>query len=143
MTTLLITGSRNWTDHLAIQRVIAAAAANAGVDHIIHGGARGADEAADVHANFLGIAATEYPADWTTGRGAGYERNIRMLDTQPDFVCGFWLNRSRGTAHTLANAIHRGIPTIAYDEQGRLTALPIAALISAKHPDIWRAACSS
>ncbi len=56
---------------------------------ILHGGARGADQLASRIAARLGYAVEVYEADWSTGRRAGPDRNLRMLDAKPDLVLAF------------------------------------------------------
>ena len=78
---------------------------------IIHGGATGPDEFAHKAAKMQGYHVTRYKADWKhEGRRAGILRNLRMLDTNPDLVIAYWDGKSRGTAHTVAEARKRGIP---------------------------------
>lgn len=106
---VLICGSRNWTDHAAINARIANLDASCTV---IHGGAPGADSAAAEAAYTRGMNVKAYPADWTThGRSAGILRNLQMLDQQPDLVIAFrCTGGSRGTDHTISEARRRGIP---------------------------------
>jgi hypothetical protein len=86
---------------------------------VIEGGARGADRAAENwvkgHGPEYAWPHKQFRADWTEhGKRAGYVRNMRMLDEQPSVVVAFvdkpW-EESKGTAHTIREAIKRSIPT--------------------------------
>lgn len=108
---VLVCGSRAWTDGDAIRERLAQLPR--GVE-IIAGGARGADRLAATIARSLGFAVTEFPANWrpngTYDPRAGMERNLRMLDQQPELVIAFWIDGSTGTGHTVTNATERKIP---------------------------------
>lgn len=104
---VLVCGSRDWGNSLAIDSVISSMPKGTVV---ITGGARGADRWAHEAAQEAGLATMVFKADWTQyGRAAGYRRNIEMLDEQPDLVVAFWDGLSRGTAHTIREARKRGI----------------------------------
>jgi hypothetical protein len=65
---------------------------------------------ADGAARLLDLQVEKFPANWERyGRHAGLERNLEMLDTNPDLVIAFQRNRSRGTQHTIDQARKRGI----------------------------------
>lgn len=85
---------------------------------MIHGAAGGADTIIGMICEDLKIKTTEYPADWSKGRDAGFDRNIEMLDTEPDKVLAFHRGRSSGTAHTIRNAKSRGIPVEVVEWRG-------------------------
>jgi hypothetical protein len=106
---VLVCGSRVWTSEGIIRARLRELPRGT---TIIHGGARGADLIAATVARSLGFQTVEYRADWKNqGRGAGFARNLRMLDAGPDLVLAFWDGRSRGTLHTVRNAERRyGIP---------------------------------
>ena len=49
------------------------------------------------------------PADWNRfGRSAGFKRNLEML-AEGDNVLAFWDGHSRGTRHTIDNALEKGM----------------------------------
>ena len=80
---------------------------------IIHGAARGADVLAGDAANRLGFQIIAVPAEWELhGKSAGIIRNRKMLDMGPELVIAFHmdLSKSKGTADTVREARHRGIP---------------------------------
>lgn len=103
---VLVCGSRTYTNARRIRQVLSELPRGAVV---IHGGARGADRIADGVARSLGFTVMEFKPDWSRGRHAGFDRNLAMLDEQPDRVIAFWDWRSRGTAHTIGEALKRGI----------------------------------
>ena len=104
---VLVCGSRTWRDGGLIRARLTELPRGTTV---MHGGARGADRLAGQVARTLGLTEVEIKADWKRGPQAGLERNLRMLDEQPDLVIAFWDGVSSGTAHTLANARQRSIP---------------------------------
>lgn len=121
---LLICGDRNWTDKAYIKRALENIQGVKGygllttgkkVDIlIINGGCRGADVLAMECAIEMGIPVQTVQAEWEKhGKRAGPIRNIKMLDLEPNVVWAFHdhLEKSKGTAHTLAEAKRRGIPT--------------------------------
>ncbi len=83
----LVTGSRDWTDGVAI----AVELARTRPALVIEGGARGADRLAAAAARRLGLAVLELCADWQHhGRQAGVLRNVRMLhEGRPTRVVAF------------------------------------------------------
>src|SRR5262245_38565206 len=86
--TVLICGSRIWTDRATIARVMRELDPGT---LIVHGAARGADRLADEVARDLGLPRKACPADWGQyGRAAGPIRNQQMLDLErPDRVLAF------------------------------------------------------
>lgn len=80
---------------------------------IIHGAARGVDEAADAIARRLGFKVEKFPAQWGVfGDAAGPIRNRLMLDQEPDLVIAFHgdISKSKGTKDVIQAAEKRGIP---------------------------------
>lgn len=105
---VLVCGSRDWTNQA---RMYARLARLPDGSTILHGTARGADRMAATFAEGWGFNVEHWPADWKKyGRRAGIERNVDMLDTEPDLVLAFWDGQSRGTKHTITEAKRRGIP---------------------------------
>jgi hypothetical protein len=73
---------------------------------IVSGMARGADALAAHFARTNSIKLYPMPADWNTGKGAGYARNVDM-SRFADGLLAFWDGKSRGTRHmidTMRNA---------------------------------------
>jgi len=133
--TVLVTGSRNWTDNLLIHRQL-----NNQLDFaytrsrdfkLIHGAspAGGADEiaedwylfeASDYYESkyaaskfYIDIDRVAYPADLETyGKKGFFLRNKAMIDSKPDHVLGFISGESsRGTEMTLELANKAHIPS--------------------------------
>lgn len=76
---------------------------------VVSGGARGVDTRAAARARERGLCVEEYLADWERfGRAAGMIRNKKVLDVC-ERVVAFWDGSSRGTAHTIREAIKRGL----------------------------------
>lgn len=112
MTTVLITGSRNWTDREFILQTFKSLQLPLPVT-LIHGACRGADLLAASCAVELGWATDPHPANWKKyGSSAGPIRNIEMLDFNPDIAVGFHddIRSSKRTKHCIGEAIARGIP---------------------------------
>ncbi len=110
---VLVCGTRRFSDPLRASILIDQRLAELPQDTIIiHGGAHGADEIADLAARrWFTEEPIEFAADWEThGRGAGLIRNIAMLNENPDLVIAFWNGSSPGTKHALEQATKRGIP---------------------------------
>lgn len=105
---VLVCGSRTWDDRYTVAWRLAQFPRDT---EIIHGAARGADEAASDAAFALGFAQTGYPANWDEhGKAAGLIRNQEMIEReQPDLVLAFWDGKSKGTMHTVALARKRNI----------------------------------
>jgi YspA, cpYpsA-related SLOG family len=109
---VLVCGSRSWDDFgLILDRLAQLPRGST----VIHGGARGADQMAARVAVRLGLQVEEFIPHWRDVEGhynrrAGIERNLLMLDQEPELVLAFWDGRSTGTAHTVAEASRRGIP---------------------------------
>jgi hypothetical protein len=126
MTTLLITGDRNWTDVESVRRVLGRLKPG---DIVVHGAARGADSIAGSVARNLQLTEQRFPALWgaherfgpvpcrcalanPTCRAAGVRRNQQMLDeASPDYVIFFHrdLANSRGTRDMVGRALKRGL----------------------------------
>lgn len=105
---VLVCGSRDWPSFDAVWTRLRELGDGT---EVISGGARGADQFAEVAATRLGYALRVFPADWK-GKGgrAGILRNLQMLDERPDLVIAFQCHGSRGTQHTIDEARRRGIP---------------------------------
>jgi hypothetical protein len=116
---VLVCGSRSWGLIEPIRQRLSVLPEGS---EIIHGGAGGADERAQVIARELGIDQKVYWPNWSRyGNAAGPIRNIAMLDEDPDLVIAFWDGVSRGTMNTIVEAEKRGIPTeiIRRDDPGQ------------------------
>ncbi len=97
---LLVCGGREYDNFTYAFIVLDDIAKDHGpIDLLVHGGARGADEAARAWASSRNVKHKAYLAQWGRyGRSAGIVRNIRMLDdSKPDLVVAFPGNQ--GTTH--------------------------------------------
>jgi hypothetical protein len=115
---VLVCGSRGFTNQEYLFGVLDALR-SPGVTQlttIVEGCAsRGADKMAEQWAQARGIEIEHYPADWKTGKGAGFSRNKRMIESKPDYVVAFYADPARpsnGTAHTVGLAEEAAIPVI-------------------------------
>lgn len=110
---IVITGSRDWTDQEYIRTVVDTFPKRS---LVIVGGARGADQIAEGAARIRGHEVDVMRAKWRPIPGgpvdktAGFDRNLAMLDREPHLVVAFWVGASKGTRHTIVNAMKRGIP---------------------------------
>lgn len=104
--TIIVTGSRDWTDYEVLGRALAAHEP----DLIVEGGARGADMVARLWAHENDVKWHTVAADWKAyGKAAGSMRNIKMLEEFPEaLVIAFPLPQSRGTYHCIREAVKRG-----------------------------------
>lgn len=106
MKTILVCGGRDYNDYARVAEVLGSLV----IGRIIHGGARGADSTADFYARRNKIPVSVFRADWSKGRGAGFERNQRMLEENPDMVVAF--PGGRGTADMVMRAERAGVEVL-------------------------------
>jgi len=125
MTTLIVTGSRDWTDGATIEKVVIKLLNEFGTDiHVVHGAARGVDKHFAWFAKKHGVAPEnihDYPADWKRYHlAAGPIRNREMLDAFPnaELVVAFPLLTSIGTYDMINEAKSRGYKIRIYDPVG-------------------------
>lgn len=85
---------------------------------LLHGAARGVDSLAQTVAVYLGWIIEPVPAEWQSGRYAGFARNQAMVDRKPDVCLAFPalpVNFERsGTMDCVNRAINAGIPTLVF-----------------------------
>lgn len=105
---LAVTGGRHFTDRDAVYRALDRVREEDGpIDELIYGDARGADRLCRDWADYEGITATPFAAEWDDVEGlpkeqiryhangkpynvlAGHERNQRMIDSVPDMLLAF------------------------------------------------------
>lgn len=117
---VIVCGSRDWQDGEPVARALTRLAEKHHDLEIIHGGARGADAIADAIARRLGLRVRPELADWKgKGRGAGPERNRRMLALHPALVLGFKDGAAPtlatgGTENMLRIALQAGVPAFLF-----------------------------
>jgi hypothetical protein len=80
------------------------------ITEVVHGGARGIDEAAGRWAAYMGLPVRVFPADWTSfGRSAGPRRNREMAQ-YADRLVAIWDGKSRGTGNMIETMRSLGKP---------------------------------
>jgi hypothetical protein len=128
---ILVTGSRDWTDHVLIRHALNETLRGR-VDQtqpvvLVHGACpRGADQQADGWATdvqrggLVALNVERHPASWRPGgvldRSAGFRRNAEMVALGADVCLAFIKDGSRGASHTASLAEQAGIPTRRWTE---------------------------
>lgn len=117
MTRILVTGSRDWHDEIAIEELLFEYSPGL----LVHGACpTGADAIADAIATRWNWDIERHPADWDRhGKKAGPLRNQHMVDLGADVCLAFILNGSRGASHTARIAEAAGIPTVRVERSER------------------------
>lgn len=120
MSSLLVTGSRDWPSQGILSTVldefIVGHFDNNEKVTLINGGAYGADLMAVNYwrQNAVGDVITVYP-DWNLhGKKAGIIRNVDMLNMDPTYVIAFIYNISKGATFTFNEAKKRGLQVYAF-----------------------------
>lgn len=129
---LLVTGSRNWTDKIAVYKELYRfVSEHCQMDYdnqlipidydtsdvvIVHGDCpTGVDAIVDDWAIVNWIDVERHPADWDKhGRAAGPIRNQEMVDLGADLCYAFLKGDSRGTKDCARRAEKAGIPVIRF-----------------------------
>jgi hypothetical protein len=107
---ILVTGSRDWTNAVAIEHALRHRAVKGAV--LVHGNCRGADIIAATIWRRLGLKDEPHPADWSLhGKAAGFIRNREMVNSGIDLCLAFIKNFSRGATNCAELADERGIRT--------------------------------
>ena len=110
---VLVCGGRAYSDRARVFAVLDKFHAEAGIDVIIEGGAKGADQLAAIWSGtHPGVDLIRFEADWENqGSFAGPTRNTRMLtEGRPDLVIAF--PGGRGTADMVKKAQRAGVKVI-------------------------------
>jgi hypothetical protein len=119
---LLITGSRDWTDAVAVGEAIYTALDGVadGELVVVHGACpTGADRLASKFCEDeawwfdntgRSLIEERHPARWSEGRSAGPRRNAEMVALGADVCLAFILNGSPGATHCANAAEKAGIP---------------------------------
>lgn len=112
MSRVLVCGGRAYGDRTRVFAVLDKYHAEAGIDLLIDGAARGADQLANEWAVSAGVSTLRYPADWDAhGSFAGPMRNRVMLeDGNPDLVIAF--PGGAGTRDMVRKARKAGVEVI-------------------------------
>lgn len=114
-----IVGSRDYPHMEKVRAYVTSLARWDSATVIVSGGARGVDQVAETSARANGLAVESFPADWSTGRGAGMDRNTKIVDAA-DRVVAFWDEQSRGTHDTITKALKAGKLHMVRGRRGQL-----------------------
>jgi hypothetical protein len=121
---LLITGSRTWVDRQVIKSALRDWWDSTGRDPeaiLVSGKCpKGADRICEEIWAHNGLTLELHPAQWrkpdgSKDMGAGYTRNAAMVDTAPDHLIAFIMDKSGGASHCLRYARKKGIPTTVHE----------------------------
>jgi len=105
---VIIAGSRGITDFSLVERAVNDSGFQ--ITEVVSGGARGVDRLGEQWARKNGVEIRQFLPDWNAnGKGAGFIRNDLMVK-HSDAAIILWDGKSRGTKHTLARAVTKGIP---------------------------------
>lgn len=102
---IVISGSRDFNNYEVIESkildIIGKLNSNTSSIEIISGGCMGVDKCAEGFAQKNGFKFTEFPANWSIGKSAGYLRNKQMAEYASAELNGvliaFWNMKSKGT----------------------------------------------
>ena len=104
MRRIIIAGSRNYSNYDVIRSAMSTFDLLEKYKpeniEIVSGGCRGVDTLAEKFAKEFGYKFTEFPADWSLGKRAGYLRNKQMAEyaaKENGMLVAFWDMKSRGT----------------------------------------------
>ena len=104
----LVVGSRSFNNYDLMSNSLDYFLQNQKQVVIVSGEAQGADQMSKRYAKEKGYRYVGFPADWSMGRYAGYERNKKMHRYITHFpkrgVVAFWDGVSKGTAHSFSLA---------------------------------------
>jgi predicted Rossmann fold nucleotide-binding protein DprA/Smf involved in DNA uptake len=108
----IIAGSRG-LGNLALFQALDRCPWTSEITTVISGAARGIDESGELWARHKGKALERYPADWNSGRAAGYRRNLKMAG-KAEALLAVWDGRSSGTKHMIDIATAKGLRVFVY-----------------------------
>lgn len=110
---LLITGSRDWVDALAVMQHISNIAIPPWTWTLVSGACpTGADRMCEEFAEGLGMTIERHPADWKKhGKRAGFVRNAEMVNLGANVCLAFIRKGSKGASMTAKLAEDAGIET--------------------------------
>ena len=127
---VLVTGSRDWDDELAVNLALTDVAYQSHIDGrqaliVVHGSCKtGADAQASEWARWaesvdearIRVREEPHPADWNAyGRAAGPRRNAEMVALGAGVCLAFIKDSSRGASHCARLAEKADIPTRRYE----------------------------
>jgi len=96
---VIIAGSRNFTNYAYLARCLDQHKST--ITAVLCGEAKGADYLGKLWAERNSIPVEHYAADWSKGKGAGFERN-KLMASRADALIAFPMGRSPGTRHMIA-----------------------------------------
>lgn len=120
---IVVTGSRAWSNDIAIYQTLYEAHKAHGPFTLVHGAcSTGADAMAhhwyEVVGRLLNCEEVKFQADWGQfGKRAGPIRNKQMIEAGADLVLAFPLPRGSGTQHTIDLARAAGITVKEYGRE--------------------------
>lgn len=119
---VLVTVSRSWSDWARMRKILTALHYERPNAVLVHGDCPQGDRAAAQIWRRLGGADEPHPADWRRKKGgfnprAGFERNARMVESNPALVIAFIRNASKGASHTADLAEGAGLPVVRYTQE--------------------------
>ena len=116
---ILVCGGRDYDNETKINKVLSKYYSSNLT--IIHGGAKGADELAEMWALVRGMNQKIYPADWNKhGKAAGPIRNQQMLDDNPDIKLCIAFPGGRGTRDMINRARAKNITVIEVEDNNNV-----------------------
>ena len=108
---IIIAGGRDFADYdllkRKLDRIISEKSSLFAIE-IVTGKAKGADALGEQYAYERHYGIKEFPADWTTGKSAGFIRNGKMAEYADACIC-FWDGQSKGTKHMIGLAKSHGL----------------------------------
>jgi hypothetical protein len=97
--TVAVVGGRDFTDYERMARILNPIKYK--IQYLVSGGAKGADQLAELYAKVYKVRIKIFEADWDTyGKKAGFLRNQDIVK-EADVVIAFWNGISKGTRHTI------------------------------------------
>lgn len=120
---ILITGSRDWTDHAVIEEVLSYQDDFYGRMVLVSGACpTGADMLCERYATLMGWTVERHPADWEKyGKKAGFTRNADMVNLGADLCAAFIKNNSLGATMCANLALQAHIPLLLYTDENKVT----------------------
>lgn len=102
---VIVTGGRDYDNYDEVCKVLDAL----GVQHVVTGGAKGADRLAETYIDDFGFTYRRYEADWDKyGKAAGPIRNRQMLEENKDCIV-IAFPGGKGTADCVRQARQLGM----------------------------------
>lgn len=128
---ILVTVSRSWSSWSVMREALTQCYERHTHAVLVHGdNPRGDRQAAGIWRD-LGGEVEPWPANWRMHgddcrcpdrtdrcRFAGFRRNLRMVESDPDLVLAFIHRGSRGASHCAQAAEEAGITVIRYEQDG-------------------------